>query len=184
MTLKYNDIALGLVLGWMAWYVLSLGMAMPSSLLLAAAVGLLTLRFLRHTVVVRGVMAVLDPIGIVIPILIVWQGLGTLGVPFAPFAVLELLIFLALYVAFLATSFGVIPGDPYRWGYHAAPVAGLSLGLCIYALITGTWIIAVIAVAGQAMWVFKQGSSNYFDHILHATLVPVAVIALLARVIG
>ena len=30
MSVKYNDIALGLVLSWMAWYVLSIGLAMPA----------------------------------------------------------------------------------------------------------------------------------------------------------
>ncbi|MFK7939708.1 MAG: hypothetical protein AB8B82_10030 [Roseovarius sp.] len=184
MTLKYNDIALGTVLGWMVWYVLSAGVAMPVSLIIAMVVGGLTMRFARHTLPVRGVMAVLDPIGIVLPILILWQVLGALGLPLAPFSALELIIFVIVYAAFLATAFGVIPVDLYRYGYHALPVAGIALVLCLYAVITGTWIVAVIAVAGQAMWVFKQGSSNYFDHILHATLVPVAVIALVARLIG
>lgn len=184
MRLGYTDIALGAVLGWMAWYVLSIGLPMPVSLIAAGGVAALALRFARDTRVVRGVMAVLDPIGIVIPILILWQVLGHLGLPLAPFAAIELILFVVLHVAFLTTAFGVIPFDVYRYGYHPLPVAGLVLALCLYALITGTWMVAVIAVAGQGMWVFKQGSSNYFDHILHATLVPVAVIAVLARLIG
>jgi hypothetical protein len=181
--MSYDDAALGAVLGWMAWYALSVGLAMPVSLIAAVGVAVLALRFARHTLVVRGVMAVFDPIGIVIPVLILWQVLGSLGLPLAPFAAIELILFVVVYAAFLATAFGVIPFDIYRFGYRPLPVAVLVLALCLYALMTGSWIVAVIAVAGQAMWVFKHGSSNYFDHILHATLVPVAVIALLARLI-
>ncbi len=183
MSARYTDIALACVIAWMCWGLLSLFMGGLPALVAGALMGGGAATFLRHNMVVRGIMALFDPIGIVLPLLIVGQALRTLGLPLPEFAALELVLFLILYVAFLATVFGVVPSDPYRYGYHPKPVAVVVLLLCAYGVLTGNWMVPLIAVAGQAMWVFKIGSSNYFDHILHATLVPVALVTLIARMI-
>ena len=41
--------------------------------------------------------------------------------------------------------------------------------------------LALLAVAAQAQWVLRAGSSNWFDHILHVLVVPVALFTLLGR---
>ena len=99
------------------------------------------------------------------------------------FATWELLAFVVLYTAFLATVFGVIPMEVYRLGYAPMPVAVMVLAVCVHALATGNWFLALVAVTGQAAWVLGWGSSNWFDHMLHAALWPVAVVVLAGRLV-
>ena len=184
MTERYTSAALAVLLAWVFWGVATLFMPTWAAMAVGAALGGLAVRYLRDNVVLRGIVAVLDPIAVVLPLLILRQAIGALGLPFLPFGTWELLGFLVLYVAFLATGFGVLPVDLYRYGYRPLPVAAVVLGLCGYAALTGHWFIALAAVTGQALWVSKIGSSNYFDHILHAVLVPVVIVVLIARMFG
>jgi len=41
----------------------------------------------------------------------------------------------------------------------------------------------LVAVAGQALWVAGRGSSNWFDHVLHALLLPVAGVVLILHML-
>lgn len=178
------EISLAVLLGWIAWGVASLILGLPVSAIIGALAGALTVIFLRDTLVVRGLVALLDPVGIVLPLLILRQVAGALGLPVMPFGTGELLFFLALYIPFLACALGVWPVDPYRVGYMPAPVAGIVLVVCLYGLLVGNWFIPLIAVAGQALWVARLGSSNYFDHVLHVALIPVVCVVLILRMAG
>ncbi|WP_198389315.1 hypothetical protein [Roseovarius faecimaris] len=184
MNERLTDVSLALILGWLCWGLVSLfvggALGLPVGLVLGAGAAIL----LRQNMVVRGLAALLEPIGIVLPLLMLRHMLGAVGVSFAPFGALELFAFILFYSAFLICTFELMPFDPYRVGYRALPVGGMVLALCAYAALSGHGIIAVIAVAGQAAWVLRIGSSNYFDHILHVSLLPVAVVVLIARMIG
>jgi hypothetical protein len=41
--------------------------------------------------------------------------------------------------------------------------------------------LPLVAVLGQALWLMGWGSSNWFDHVLHAVLVPVTTVVLILR---
>ncbi|MDO5756992.1 MAG: hypothetical protein Q4P24_05675 [Rhodobacterales bacterium] len=172
---------LALLLGWMAWGAFSLGLAAPVSLGLGLVLGAGCAVLLRDTLPLRGLVAVLGPVGIVLPLLILRQMAAHLGVAVQPFGSGALVIFILLYGVFLASAAGVVPVDIYRLGYAPWPVAVMALALCALGMWQGALFLPVLAVAAQAIWVIGWGSSNWFDHILHPALIPVALIVLLLR---
>ena len=184
MTAGLTSVFLAILLGWLAWGAASLVAPAPLSILAGAGAGLLAVLLARDTLALNGLVALLEPIGVVLPLLVLRQVAGAMGWPLPAFSSPELLIFLMLYIGFLSASMGVLPFDPYRLGYAPLPVGAMVLALCLYGLATGNWAIPVIAVAGQALWVAGIGSSNWFDHVLHVLLVPVVAVVLIARLVG
>ncbi|WP_371227791.1 hypothetical protein [Roseovarius sp. 2305UL8-3] len=184
MSSGLSSLFLAILIGWVAWGGAALVVAAPLSILIGGAVGALVILLLRDTLVVNGAMALLEPIGVILPLLVLRQVAIALDWPMPTFNSLELFAFLVVYVGFLAASMGVFPVDPYRLGYAPWPVAIMVLILCLYGLLTGNWFVPLAAVAAQFLWVMGQGSSNWFDHMLHATLVPVVVVVLLLRLVG
>ncbi|WP_113911444.1 hypothetical protein [Roseovarius dicentrarchi] len=172
---------LALLLGWMAWGAFSLGLEMPVSLMLGLALGVVCAALFRDSVPLRGLVAVLGPVGLVLPLLILRQMAGHLGAPVQPFGSLELLIFVALYIGFLACAAGAMPVDFYRVGYAPWPVAIMVLALCALGFWQGALFLPGLAVAAQAVWIMGWGSSNWFDHVLHPLLIPAAIIVLILR---
>ena len=169
------------LLGWLAFTLLGIGVQAQLAVPIGLALGLGCALFLRDTLPLRGIVALLGPVGAVLPLIILRQMAAHLGVPVQPFGSVELLVFLALYLAFLASAAGAIPVDVYRLGYAPIPVAGIVLALCAYGFGQGSVFIPLLAVTGQAMWVMGWGSSNYFDHVLHPALVPAVAVVLLLR---
>lgn len=169
------------LLGWLAFALLGLGLQAQLSVPLGLAVGLGAALLLRDSVALRGVVALLGPVGVVLPFIILRQMSAHLGVAVQPFGTVELLIFAALYIAFLASAAGVIPVDVYRLGYAPIPVALIVLALCTFGFAQGMVFVPMLAVAGQFMWVMGWGSSNYFDHVLHPVLVPAMLLVLVMR---
>lgn len=169
------------LLGWLAFAVLGFGLQAYLSVPLGLAVGLGVALVLRDSVALRGIVALLGPVGVVLPFLILRQMSAHFGVAVQPFGAVELLVFAALYIAFLASAAGVIPVDVYRLGYAPIPVAVIVLALCSYGFAQGMVFVPLLAVAGQMMWVAGWGSSNYFDHVLHPVLVPVIAVVLVMR---
>lgn len=184
MSAGLTSVFLAVLLGWIAWGVASLAMSAPLSLGTGAAVGVLSVALFRNTMALNGLVAVLEPIGVILPLLVLRQAAGHLGWQIPAFSSPELAAFLVFYILFLAAAMGALPVDPYRLGYAPVPVAVIVLVLCAYGALTGNWFIPVAAVAGQALWVAGWGSSNYFDHTLHATLVPVVAVVLIGRLVG
>ncbi|MCQ0094121.1 hypothetical protein [Roseovarius sp. M141] len=172
---------LALVLGWMAWGAFSLGLELSVSLALGLALGAVCAALFRDTLPLRGLIAVLGPVGVVLPLLILRQMAAHLGVPVQPFGSAGLVIFVVLYIAFLASAAGAVPGDVYRLGYAPWPVAIMALALCVLGLWQGALFLPVLVVVAQAIWVMGWGSSNWFDHVLHPMLVPAALIVLVLR---
>jgi hypothetical protein len=174
---------LALLLGWMAWGVLSLGLTVPVSLIAGLALGVACAFVFRDTVALRGMVALLGPVGIVLPLLILRQMAAHLGAPVQPFGTVELAVFLVFYLAFLTNAAVASPVDIYRLGYAPWPVAIMALALCALGLWQGALFLPVLAVAAQAFWTAGWGSSNWFDHVLHPALVPAVLIVLLLRLL-
>lgn len=179
--LTYASVAV--LLGWIVYALTGLFASAKIALIAGGLIGALGVILFRDTLPIRGFVAVLGPIGIVLPLLALRHAAAGAGVAVTPFGTVELLVFVLLYMAFLATAMGVIPADIYRIGYAPVPVAIMVLALCAYGLVTGNVFVPLVAVLGQALWVMGWGSSNWFDHITHALLVPVILVVLILRLI-
>lgn len=171
------------LLGWLAFILLGIGLQAQIAVPVGLALGCGCALFLRDTLPLRGIVALLGPVGAVLPLIILRQMAAQLGVPVQPFGSVELLIFLASYLVFLASAAGVIPVDIYRLGYAPIPVAGIMLALCAYGFAQGLLFVPLLAVTGQAIWVMGWGSSNYLDHVLHPALVPAVAVVLVLRLL-
>lgn len=183
MSALAGNLWLAVLIGWAAWGVLSLGVASPASMILGLVIGLTCAFGLRETVGLRAIVAVLGPIGVVLPLLVLRQMAGALGVPVMPFGTVELAVFLLAYLAFLATAMGVLPAEIYRLGYAPLWVGAIVLAICAYGLWQGSVFLPALAVLAQVLWVMGWGSSNYFDHILHVGLIPAVLIVLVTRIV-
>lgn len=166
--------------GWLAFALSGLILPPVGGAAFGFVVGVLAAGPLRNTLPSSVAIAVLAPFGLMLPALALRHIAISLGLDVPGFSLLETTIFLLLYVAFLLTVFGVIPIDVYRFGYAPVPVAVIVLTVCLYALMTGNWFLALVAVGGQAAWVAGWSSSNWFDTMLHVALIPVALFAMMA----
>jgi len=137
----------------------------------------------RRSMVVGAFVAILEPVGCALPFLALRHIAPSVGVDIVPFSTIEIGVFLVTYIGFLSASLGAIRLDPYRLGYRPWPVALVALGLVALGGVTGNLFYPLVAVCGQALWLLRLGSSNYFDHILHAVLVPVAIVELVSRLV-
>lgn len=178
------NVALAIVLAWivfaLAGWIVAPWLAVALGVVLAVAV----IGLARDTLVPGGLVALLAPFGVMLPALALRHMGGSLGLPVVPFGTLEIVVFLGLYVAFLAASMGVFPVDPYRLGYAPLPVGAMVLAVCLYGAVTGNPFLPLVAVLGQVAWVMGWGSSNWFDYVLHVLMVPVAVVVLVQRAFG
>ena len=184
MTGVLTTLSLATLLAWLAACAIGVvaanGVAVPAG----AVLGLACALALRNSIGVTGAVALLAPFGVLLPALATRQMAIRLGVDFPTFTTAELLVFLAIYVWFLSTTFGITPGQPYRLGYAPLPVALMVLALCAYGALTGNWFIPLVAVLGQLGWVMGWGSSNWFDYVTHVLLVPVVVVTLILRLLA
>ena len=178
------NVALAVVLAWVVFALAGWVVAPWLAVALGAVVGLAVIALARDTLVPSGLVALLAPFGVMLPALALRHMGGSLGLPVLPFGTVEIVVFLGLYVVFLAASMGVVPVDPYRLGYAPLPVGGMVLAVCLYGALTGNPFLPLVAVLGQVAWVMGWGSSNWFDYVLHVLMVPVAVIVLVQRVFG
>ena len=183
MTELLTTLSLATLLAWLAFAGLSLVAGATVAVPAGALIGLACALALRGTVGIAGAVALLAPFGVMLPALAARQMAMRLGVEFPAFTTTELSVFLAVYLYFLASAFGVVPGDLYRLGYAPVPVAAMVLALCAYGAWSGNWFIPLVAVAGQLGWVMHWTSSNWFDTITHVLLVPMVVIVLILRVL-
>jgi len=174
---------LAVVLAWLVFTLAGWVVAAPVSVWLGGAVGALAVLLLRDTLPLRGLVALLAPFGVMLPALALRHMAAKLGLPVVPFGALELAVFLVAYVVFLASAMGALPLDIYRLGYAPWPVAAMVLAVCGYGLWSGALFLPLVAVAGQVFWVAGRGSSNWFDHVLHALLLPVAGVVLILHML-
>lgn len=184
MTGILTSLWLAILLGWAGYAVLGTVISAPVAAGLGGLAGVLAVLAFRDTVALRGLVAVLGPIGVVLPLLALRHAGAGLGLPVQSFPTTGLVAFLLAYLLFLAASMGVLPADPYRLGYAPLPVAVMVLALCALGAVQGSLFLPLLAVLAQALWVAGWGSSNWFDHVLHATLVPVVAVVLIGRLVG
>ncbi|SLN24003.1 hypothetical protein ROA7450_00970 [Roseovarius albus] len=181
MTGMVTQLWMAVLLGWLGFVAISFMTDTQMAAIAGLAFGISCVVMLRETVVLRGLVAVLEPVGVILPVLALRHVAGKLGVEITPLTTVELLVFLALYIAFLLTAFDVIPVEAYRLGYAPVPVAVMVLLACAYGAATGNLLVPLVAVVGQLLWVLGWGSSNWFDHVLHVLLVPVIFATLIGR---
>ena len=174
--------ALAIVLGWVVFALAGLALAPAAAVAVGIGAGAV-LALLRNSLPLRAAVALLAPFGVMLPALALRDMAAALGVAVVPFTTVELAAFLLGYTLFLAAAFGAIPLNLYRLGYAPAPVAAMVLAVCACGVVSGHWFLALVAVAGQAAWAARLGSSNWFDHVVHLALWPVAAVALAARLI-
>ncbi|MEO0371598.1 MAG: hypothetical protein AAF231_09110 [Pseudomonadota bacterium] len=174
-----SSLALALLVAWVVQGMALVALAPLAATGLGAAAGAAAVT-LSRSVVVGGAVALLSPFGVMLPSLALGGLLARLGVDLPGFSAWELVVFLAGYTVFLCSAFGVLRVDLYRWGYAPVPVAGMVLAVCLYATLTGNWVLALLAVVSQVFWVMRWGSSNWFDYVLHVLLWPAVLVALLA----
>jgi hypothetical protein len=168
------------VLGWVGFAITGLILNTTWAVMVAVIVALVTLLRARSAFI-RGFLAVMEPVGLVLSLLALRQILTAVGVSVQPFASSEILLFLLTYLAFLSAAMGIVPVNMYRLGYDPKSVGLMVLALCTYGFVTGALFVPLLAVLGQIAWLWGKDSSNFFDHILHATLVPVSLVVLLLR---
>lgn len=176
-------LGVSIVMGWVVFVLSGVLLSPPWAALLAVAGAGLAGLALRDSLPVNGAVAVLAPFGVMLPALALRHVAVSTGMEVPGFSAVEIAVFLVGYVAFLCCAFGVIPVDVYRLGYAPWPVAVMVLVVCAYALVTGNWFLALVAVLGQLAWVMGWGSSNWFDMVLHVLLVPVAAVVLVLRLV-
>ena len=183
MTGHVTSIFTGIILGWVGFALSGLIVPLPLAILAGVGVGTASVTQLRHTVAVKTFIALMGPVGVVLPLLALRHVAAQLGLEIQAFTTAELMVFLLAFTAFLAASLGYLPVDMYRLGYAPLPVGIMALGLCAYGAMTGNIFIPMVAVAGQGLWLKGWGSSNWFDHVLHAALLPIALLSLAAHIL-
>lgn len=183
MTGLLTSAFLAVLLGWAGFAIA--GFLVPPAV--AAGIGLVlgggVAAAFRASIAWRGLVAILEPVGVILPLLALRHMAQAAGWPIPAFSTPEIAGFLVFHLLFMVAAFGLVPINPYRLGYAPWPVAVMVLGLCGYGLATGNPFLPLAAVLAQALWVARLGSSNWFDHILHATLTPMAIFALAVRLI-
>lgn len=180
MTQVYEFTGLFIVLFWVIFRVLnpfvSREITLGVTVVLICVLSVFTSQFVFLWV------AILAPFGAVLPAVALQNIIAKCKVYTPPvYPIHEMVLVLILYTAFLSASLGVFTFDPYRYGY--SPIFGgiTAFVTCGYALWRGYYFVAGAIVLGQIAWVFDVGSSNYFDHITHALLVPVISVTLVKR---
>jgi len=181
MTGVLASVWLAVILAWLVFALAGWVVGPSASVWIGGAVGAAAVLAFRDTLPLRGMVALLAPFGVMLPALALRHMAAKLGLPVVPFSTLELLGFVLVYVVFLASAMGVVPVDIYRFGYAPLPVAAMVLAVCLYGLLTGNWFLPLVVVLGQLFWVLGWGSSNWFDHVTHVLLVPVAAVVLVTR---
>lgn len=65
----------------------------------------------------------------------------------------------------------------YAWFYAGWAPAALACALAFWAAWRGQMHVLICVVLAQVFWLMDVGSSNFFDHLSHALLVPALVIS-------
>jgi len=163
---------------WATFRLLRLIAIRENALPIAFALVLIIMVVWFSNPVFAAIVSVLAPFGVLLPALCLRSIVRSLGVRVTPFHWAELLGFLVLYGLFLAASAGVIPVDPYRYGYTLPGAVAIAVLFCLLGFLTDRLFLPLVALLSLTLWVFGLGSSNAFDNFAHVILLPAALIAL------
>ena len=181
MTALYETLGAGVVLSWVLFQGLIWVLRPKRALIVALTLGILPFAVIPQVSVPAMIQAVFAPFGVLLPVLAARSLAASLGHRVTRFASLDLIVVLGLYVTYLCAALGVFAWDPYPLGYSSAGAGAVAVAIALYGAWRGHVSVAVGAVLGQGLWLLGAGSSNYFDHVSHALLVPVIVVVLLRR---
>ncbi len=175
------SVTIAIVTGWLGLVLGRLILPLPLAIIAGIALGVLSVTWLRHGLALKSCTGLMEPMGIVLPVLALRHVAQLLGFDTGMFATAELVLFVLAYMAFLATTFGYLRGDAYRLGYAPLPVGIMVLGVCVYGAMREDITLPLIAVLAQLFWIRGWGSSNWFDHVLHVALLPLVILQLGVR---
>ncbi len=149
---------------------------------LAVSLGLVVI-CVMVPVVSHLMVAVLAPIGFLLPALAIRDVLGRTALKVAPFSVVDVVLIMCAMTWYIAASIGVFAFDPYRLGYTAVAPGVLAACCLVWALLRGHFIVAIAVIASQAAWGFGWSGPNFFDNLLHALIVPICFVWIVKRAI-
>ncbi len=184
MTQVYEILGLGTVTCWCLFQMLAMFCETRRAVLISVICSALYLIVLYKTEFVTLPIAIFAPFGAMLPALAAQNMLRRTGADLVKFSTVEIVFLLSVYVLYLAASLGVFEFDPYRLGY--SPVAGgiVAVAGILYFYLRKHWLPLYAIILGQLAWSFDIGSSNFFDHISHAVLVPSMGVILVTRCVS
>jgi hypothetical protein len=178
MTEIYTTVSLGLIAAWFIALPFRPILGPAKAVPLGVAIGVLVAVFLRQSMPVLVAVSLLEPMSFGLTALAICSFLR----PFMPMlrvAVWEQLALLGGLCVFYASSAGMLSVDLYRHGYDPLTVGGIAVVLSLYAALRGYLFLALVPVVAQLLWLSGIASSNYFDHLLHATMICILPISIL-----
>ena len=169
----------------LCWILFRIGRwVLPDSASIIFALAITLLLSMIENVFMLYFVALLDPLGLLLPLLAVRNVVGIFtDNSLNTLSLIELIGWLVAGVVFIASALGVFEMDLYSFGYSDLPAAVIATGASLYFAWRRQVLLLVVSVLGYLLWVFDVGSSNYFDHVFHAFMVPVLVIQLVYRLI-
>jgi|GEM_PF-1491645 hypothetical protein len=181
--IQYSWLAHFVILSWLLFRILR--WVLPDRMAIGVAFVVTLLLSMIDNVFMLYFVALLDPLGLLLPLLAlrnIADLLTTIAWP--RITLYELLAWLVAGVVFIASALGVFAFDLYAVGYNDPAVVIIATTTSLYFAWRKQGLFLAISVLGYILWSFDFGSSNYFDYVFHALMVPVLAIQLMYRLIG
>lgn len=123
-------------------------------------------------------IATFEPFGVMLPALCAASLAARTGrIASPPVSRAEKLIWSGLMLVVLLGAGGAIPLHPYAWFYAGWGPVLMALGVAVWAFWRRQIVVLAAVALGQVLWLSDIGSSNLYDHLAHALLVPVLVVS-------
>lgn len=179
MSAIYELICAAILLGWCASRLLMLALPDRRAVWVGYGGAGMIILFAHHTMPLGFFVALFAPFGVLLPALALQNSARVFGFNASRYRRRDIIVFLAIYLAFLAASAGVVDWHPYSYGYDAFGAAVVALVLAVFALWRGYVVVLAVVVTAQILWLAGIGSSNFFDQISHVLLIFVLPISAL-----
>ena len=179
----YTTVSVGLLLSWLAAALLRIALPGKQASLGGLVLGLAIMLAARSTLPVLVLVSLFEPVAFGLSFLI----LRSLAKPFLEIKVVpawEQVLFLGLIFGYLYLSAGVTLFDPYRLGFDPLWAGCVAGSLCLYAGMRGYIGFSLLPFAAQIIWMTGLGSSNYFDHLISALMVPILIASVFGRLLA
>ena len=173
MSLSFDHLAIGLLITWLVYRTVRGFVSGPTALALGGGLAALLLVFGQPPMSM--LVAVLAPMGFMIPALIGRDIAAGFGAPVTPLGVWDVGLALVVCTALTLATLGFLHVDLYRLGYLPFSGSLIALLAIAYCLFRRHFWLAAVLLAGQAVWVADIGSTNLFDYIGHLLIIPAAL---------
>ena len=183
MTELYTLMGLSIIFTWIVFSALRFALKPLASITVSLLLVAIYMILLRQTEAMSLPIAVIAPLGAVLPAMAIHNIMQHCNVPLKRFSNSELLFFTVGLLAFLIASIGTIQFDPYRFGYYPLTGTFIAFLASLYLMMRGHWVILIGVLIGQLAWTFDISSTNIFDHISHGLIPFIAGIILLINIL-